>query len=96
MAYRIHYNGDDVDLLSEFASGIARAQSDSPGWFLELELRDGTTVEGHLRAVHGTGPDDPARGQDVIVLALADPVTAQPTGEVRAVPVPDVWTVTVP
>lgn len=96
MAFQIKYNGDDDHLLSSFLDGIAHTQSDSPGWFLELELRDGTTVEGNLRSFHGTGPDDPQRGADVLELALAHPVTAEPTGETRTVAVPDVWTVVVP
>lgn len=101
MAFTIRYGGDEDLLLSVFLGALAARQTYRPGWYLELDLReelpDGRRcLEGHLRAFHGTGPDDPERGDDVVVLAVADPVTALPTGEVLRVPVGSIYGVVVP
>lgn len=101
MPYTISYGGDDTALLETFLAGCASLQTDDPGWHLTLRLRYGREidgrdeVEGYLRGYHGTGPDDPERGDDVLVLAVADPVTAVRTGEELAIPVGAVYGVDV-
>lgn len=95
MSFTVDYRGGDGDdLLSALLSSInergRRNGEQGPGFFLELELRAaGQGVQGYLRDVHGT------TGPDVIELDVATPAGSL-TGEIRTIPVPDIYGVVIP